>query len=237
MNAWQEDLLFVAENAKTEGELFSRVEAVARELGFEHCAYGLRIPLSFTNPKIITLNNYPRAWRERYTSAGYVDIDPTVLHGGQSSAPLIWSDAVFASAKQLWDEAQSFGLRVGWAQSSLDRVGIGGMLTLSRSHEPLTASEIVAQEKKMKWLVHVVHMALSRLLSAKRPERAAIKLTAREVEILKWTADGKSSQDIADILLVSKNTIDFHVKNAVAKLQTANKTAAVVRAAVLGLLI
>jgi LuxR family transcriptional regulator len=111
------------------------------------------------------------------------------------------------------------------------------MLTLSRSHEPLTASEIVAQEKKMKWLVHVVHMALSRLLSAKRPERAAIKLTAREVEILKWTADGKSSQDIADILLVSKNTIDFHVKNAVAKLQTANKTAAVVRAAVLGLLI
>ncbi|MDB5849541.1 MAG: transcriptional activator of quorum sensing autoinducer synthesis transcription regulator protein, partial [Rhodoferax sp.] len=50
------------------------------------------------------------------------------------------------------------------------------------------------------------------------------------------TADGKSSQDIADILILSKSTVDFHVKNAVVKLQVGNKTAAVVRAAVLGYL-
>ena len=62
------------------------------------------------------------------------------------------------------------------------------------------------------------------------------QLTAREIEVLKWTADGKTYADISTLLDVSENTVNFHVKNAVIKLQTTNKTAATVRAAMLGLL-
>jgi LuxR family transcriptional regulator len=36
--------------------------------------------------------------------------------------------------------------------------------------------------------------------------------------------------------VISVDTVNFHVKNAVMKLKTTNKTAAVVRAAMLGLL-
>ena len=63
-----------------------------------------------------------------------------------------------------------------------------------------------------------------------------LALTKREVEVLKWTADGKTSGEISDLLSVSENTVNFHVRNAVSKLQSANRTAAVVRAAMLGLL-
>ena len=35
---------------------------------------------------------------------------------------------------------------------------------------------------------------------------------------------------------VTKHVVDFHIKNAIYKLKTANKTAAVVKAAMLGLL-
>ena len=52
--------------------------------------------------------------------------------------------------------------------------------------------------------------------------------------MLKWTADGKTSSDIAQILAISVDTVNFHVRNATAKLGAANKTAAVVRAAMLG---
>lgn len=235
MRSWQEDLLTVTEKAATESEIFSKIEAAAQSLNFEYCAYGFRAPLPLTNPKTVLLNNYPRAWCERYETAGYLHIDPTVLHARRSQAPLVWDDNVFAPATQLWDEARGFGLRVGWAQSSLDGLGVGGMLTLSRSQEPLTQPELECKEQKMRWLVHTAHMSLARLLKAKQPEKD-VCLTSRELEILKWTADGKSSQDIADILAVSKNTVDFHVKNAVAKMQTANKTAATVRAAMMGLL-
>lgn len=67
-------------------------------------------------------------------------------------------------------------------------------------------------------------------------EQCHPQLTVREIEVLRWTADGKSAQDIANILSLSKATVDFHVRNAVAKLQVPNKTAAAVRATVLGIL-
>lgn len=237
MKTWQEDLLdLVTGETVSDLEVFARIQPAARALGFEHAAYGFKAPLPLTNPRIVLLNDYPQAWRDRYVQAGYLRTDPTVAHGAVSRTPLVWSDAVFAGARPLWDEAQAFGLRVGWAQSSLDGLGIGGMLTLSRSCEPLSPLELEAKQQKMCWLVHVAHMALSRLLRAGLSDHPDARLSNREVEVLRWSADGKSAQDIADILAVSKDTVNFHVKNAVKKLRSGNKTAAVVRAAILGYL-
>jgi LuxR family transcriptional regulator len=61
-------------------------------------------------------------------------------------------------------------------------------------------------------------------------------LTKREIEILRWTAQGKSSEEIANILHLSVNTINYHIKNSITKLGTTNKTAAAVKATLLGLL-
>lgn len=236
MKSWQEDLLSITDSVRCEHAMFKKIESAAWSLGFEHCAYGLRVPLPLTNPKTIILNNYPAKWQDRYVSENYLKTDPTILHGRRTQTPLIWDDTVFVSACNLWEEAQSFGLRVGWAQSSLDAIGVGGMLTLSRSCEVLTQSEIASQEIKLRWLTIISHQRLSRIFISKLVEQSQPALTAREIEVLKWTADGKTSGEISDILAVSENTVNFHIKNAVGKLQTANKTAAVVRAAMLGLL-
>ncbi len=93
----------------------------------------------------------------------------------------------------------------------------------------------VCGPQKLRWLVQVTHLAFSRLARDKAAAKS-LGLTERELEVMKWTADGKSAQDVADILLVSKHTVDFHIKNSVVKLEAPNKTAAVVRAALLGLL-
>lgn len=234
MKSWQEDLLSAMDDQVSEHEMFSKLEFAARDLGFEHCAYGMRLPLPMSKPRTIMLNNYPAAWQTRYEAAGYLATDPTVRHALRTPAPLVWSDAVFARTPELWSEARSFGLNVGWAQSSFNASGVGGMLTLSRSDEALTRQELADKEVKMSWLASMAHMAMSQALPC--AQNHPPELTAREIEILKWTADGKTSGEISDLLTVSHNTVNFHVKNAVAKLQTANKTAAVVRAAMLGLL-
>ncbi len=237
MKSWQETLLSIADSVHCEYAVLQKIEAAAQSLGFEHCAYGLRVPIPISNPQTVILNNYSVAWQTRYASEGYLQIDPTVLHGRRSQVPLIWDEKVFNAAPRMWDEAQSFGLRFGWAQSSLDAVGVGGMLTLSRSHDVLSTTELANQEIKMRWLVQISHLSLSRIFTAKRvTTRQQQVLSPREIEVLKWTADGKTSGEVSDILAVSEHTVNFHVKNAVAKLQTANKTAAVVRAAMLGLL-
>ena len=60
-------------------------------------------------------------------------------------------------------------------------------------------------------------------------------LTAREVEILKWTAEGKTAGDIAVILSLKERTVHFHMANAIVKMGACNKTAAVVQAALRGM--
>lgn len=238
MNNWTEELLTLTtvQDCDDPRVVFRRVEKAARELGFEYCAYGLRTPLPLTNPKMIVLSNYPSAWQARYTEAGYLEIDPTILHGRRNQHPLIWSDAVFANAPQLWEEAQAAGLRVGWTQSILNGFGVTGILTLARSVEPLTSEELAAKELKMRLLVSLTHTALARVLARQVDAGFSITLTPRETEVLKWHADGKTSNDISEILTISIDTVKFHTKNAVLKLGAANKTAAAVRATMLGLL-
>ncbi len=236
MNTWQGDLLGITDTGSTVDEVFERIESASQALGFEYCAYGLRLPTPISSPRTVMLSNYPLEWQARYASAGYLATDPTVAHGRHSQTPLVWTHALFDATPTLWEESQSFGLRYGWAQSSLDAVGVGGMLSLARSCDPLTPAELANQEVKMRWLVNISHLALSRLFVSDLVKDSHPDLTSREVEVLKWTADGKSSNEIADLLCISENTVNFHIKNSVVKLRAANRTAAVVRAAMLGLL-
>jgi LuxR family transcriptional regulator len=88
----------------------------------------------------------------------------------------------------------------------------------------------------MRWLASIAHLSLSSAYQSGLRAQLEPNLTERELEVLRWSADGKSAALIADILTISKNTVDFHIKNAVQKLQTSNKTAAVARAVMMGLL-
>ena len=60
------------------------------------------------------------------------------------------------------------------------------------------------------------------------------KLTAREIEVLTFSAYGKTRGDIALILSLSEETIKAFIGNARRKLGAANKTNAIVIALTLG---
>lgn len=55
-------------------------------------------------------------------------------------------------------------------------------------------------------------------------------LTDREREMLRWIANGKASEDVADILKVSRRTVEVHLQHARQKLNAATTTHAVARA-------
>jgi DNA-binding response OmpR family regulator len=58
-----------------------------------------------------------------------------------------------------------------------------------------------------------------------------IELNDREVETLTWAARGKTSSEIAQILGLSKRTVDFHIDNAREKLGAATRVEAAIKAA------
>src|SRR5262249_21105158 len=61
-------------------------------------------------------------------------------------------------------------------------------------------------------------------------------LSGRELEVLRLLAAGMSNQQIADELVVTLATVKKHVGHILGKLAAANRTQAVARARVLGLL-
>lgn len=236
MDSWQETQIQSLLSTETESDFFRALSGAAGELGFEYCAYGMRMPLPVSRPKVFMLNNYTQGWQERYAQENYLTVDPTVAHGMKSVMPLVWSEQVFSSCRPFWEDARAHGLRFGWAQSCYDAKGVGGLLTLARSNDDLSAGEMSSHSLRMSWLAHVAHEGLSRLLMDKLMPEAAIELSAREVEVLRWTAEGKTSNDVSEILNISERTVNFHVSNALLKLGAPNKTAATIKAAMLGLL-
>ncbi|QNM95668.1 LuxR family transcriptional regulator [Chitinimonas koreensis] len=237
MQNWQYDQVLAMTDAKDPDKIFEQVVEFSRSLGFDYCAFGLRVPNSMTQPRMVLLNNYPEHWKKRYLERNYLAVDPSVRHCTRSVQPVVWSEALFSSTPALWDEAREHGLRHGWAQSMRDFTGALSMFTLARSDGDLGRAELARKTPEMSWLAQVAHTVLSAPLKEKLAPDNGAKLTFREVEILRWTADGKTSADIADILGLTERTVNFHINNVVAKLGAANRTAAVVRALTLGLLL
>ena len=66
--------------------------------------------------------------------------------------------------------------------------------------------------------------------------RRSVRLTKREIEVLSLIAQGHSSKEAADVLFVSKRTVDFHLANIYDKLQVCNRVQAFRRATRLGLM-
>lgn len=62
------------------------------------------------------------------------------------------------------------------------------------------------------------------------------QLSNREMEVLRWIAEGKTSNEVSAILRISERTVNFHINNAATKLQATHKTAAAIRTAMLGML-
>lgn len=233
---WQDDQLQSLSGADSEQQLFGALVKLVRTEGFDLCSYGIRPPFPVSKPRIHVFDNFPAAWHQQYRSQSYVEIDPTVRHGLRSLLPLVWTDEVFADARGFWEDARGQGLRYGWAQPCRDPSGVAGMLTVARSHEPLSDAELKLKVPRLMWMTQVAHMAMTKLVIEKVLPESRLQFTDREITVMRWTAEGKTSGEIADILRIAERTVNFHIQNVITKLNTSNKTAAAIRLVVMGLL-
>ena len=236
MKPRQDEQLQVLLADDNEHRVFERIAQIARKLGFDHCAYGVRPPLPISRQRIVMFNTYPTEWRDRYARKNFLAVDPTVQHGLRSPLPVVWSDEFFAQSPEFWEEARAHDLRYGWAQPCRDAQGVLGMLTVARSHDELGADEMQEKSIRLSWLTQITHIAMTRIVVKKLVPEASVKLSNKEIDVVRWTAEGKNAAEIAEIMNLSVRTVTFHINNVVKKLNAANKTAAAVRAAMLGLL-
>jgi DNA-binding NarL/FixJ family response regulator len=104
------------------------------------------------------------------------------------------------------------------------------------SARKLGCDDYVTKPIDFELLVAILRHRLSVATENRLAGTTVIHLTDREREALTWSARGKSSCEIAEILRISERTVNFHVDNAMRKLGAASRIQAAVKSALLGLI-
>lgn len=103
--------------------------------------------------------------------------------------------------------------------------GAIGYLTKNTTSEKLIAALEEVLEGGAPMSIHIAKMVVS---SFKKNVHS--DLTSREHEVLTLLSKGKSYRSIAETLIISTNTIKFHIKNIYDKLQVTSKEEAINKA-------
>jgi len=225
----QRDWFASLSECHSEKELLTVLPGICDELGFEYVAYGARLPVLVENSQTLMLNNYPDEWQN------YLAIDPSVAHALSSVKPITWNDELFKDRREFQEDAQSHGLKHGWAQPVNDG-RICALVSFARSESPLGSKELHANYENQVWLAHAIHTFMETEVINKKFPEMTVSLTLRESEVLKWTAEGKTAEEVGVILSISTRTVHFHVSNVMTKLNAYNKTSATIKAVKLGLI-
>lgn len=179
----------------------------------------------------VLLSGWNDEWYERYTSLGYVHLDPVARNCFSTSRPFDWSDAPYdpeadLPARRVMEEARDFGMDEGFCVPIHMEGGMQGVVSLVGGTQELDDK----RRLELHMLALYAHGQL-RFLNSSRTDLAPRRaITDRESEVLKWVAAGKTAGEIADITGLSARTVNQHCENAQQRLGTNNRVHTVVEA-------
>lgn len=212
------------------------MEQRSKQLGFSHVAMWAASALPLATPKLFAFNNASAEWQQEYALKNYLLRDPIIRHGLNCSRLAVLDEAFFQKDPQFWQSAHEHGLCYGVSQSTRGFDGTTYILAICREEEPVSAAEVEAIGEPFAHLLHMMANLLEEVIGFPHRQQDTPVLSKREVEVLRWTADGKTASEIAMILNISERTVNFHINNSIQKLNAVNKTQALVKAVVLNLL-
>jgi DNA-binding CsgD family transcriptional regulator len=211
-------------------ELHRVVDHVLSLFGVELYRYhvvaeGLR---SLTFLESLRLSTFPAEWMQRYALSGFFDTDPVIQAAQVSTKPFRWWDVeqgpeLSEHQRSYFRELRTFGFKDGWGVpvfGPAQLVGYFGVGTMTRSLD-LSETESLA-------LQAVCERAHLRMFDFNVGARQRVALSAREREVLEWVSVGKSNEVIASILNISPHTVDTHLRRIFRKLESFNRTEAVI---------
>lgn len=233
--AWRAEAESQFQHLTAAPQLKRLLQSYTESLGFDCFAFLIQHPVPFTRPGIHVHSTYPKLWVKQYEKQNYFAVDPVLLLCQRPGRGVEWTADLFTGAGNLWKEAGEFGLHSGFSCSAMAPNRAIGILSIS-SHQPFTTQQRrVELEVKLHFLAELSLRVLERL---KDDSMLVLKndFSQRELEILKWTAEGKTSVEISLILSISEHTVNFHQKKMQKRFNVSNKTQIACYAAAVGLI-
>ncbi len=225
--------------ARSREEFREAVVGFTRKLGFETVSAVTQIDRGLGSTDFITVDNTPTDYVEPYGDPADCRRDPVLLHCKHQTIPIIWDQETYVErgAGDLWEQQASYGYRTGIAMALHLPEGKHFILGVDRDRplpsDPEELQRIVADLQL--FAVHAQDAAIRLMVPPpNQPERPS--LTPRELEVLRWTMEGKTAWETGALLGISERTAVLHINNAMHKLGSVNKHQAVLKALRLGLI-
>ena len=211
------------------------------DIGFSHFAFHLARAGEYNDRVLTILTDYPDEWIRRYTDRSYLYNDTVHNHSLHTIRPFAWSSVRGREspkqAEVIFNEAGEFDIRDGM---SVPVRGLNETFSLFSAVADGTEAErreaLTLNGGSVALLAIMIHEQAAKLVKAGEIQHPLMHLTAREREVMKWVASGKTTPDIGDILKLSEATVNAHVAAATTKLNATTRTHAAVIAVLQGLI-
>lgn len=223
-----EDFVRDTQAAQTGEALFAHLQRSVSQYGYDQMVFSIGhdplLPKAHQGPNIF--NTYPDDWQKTYLEKDYARLDP-VLHAALThTSGFTWENLEATSSytpaqTRFMNEAADAGLNNGIAVPMRALKAIGGVgLAATTAHDGAYAHlDLISA------LCTQFYLSYRRLYARPMP---TVNLSPRETEVLTWIAAGKTDEEIAVILGISRNTVDTHLRSIFRKLDATNRVSAVV---------
>lgn len=233
MDHWFERLNEQISLAVDENSVKAVLQKMTFEAGFNAYAY---LCVRADVPAVIS--NYPDEWQHRYLKRRYETIDPVVLTARSKFEAFAWSNGSMSrmskERRNFYGEAAEFGIRSGITVPINTGFARRAMLTLAsddvsfaeaQTLNPIAAAAAFGQVHSRLELMRVDPIQLS-----------TVTLKPDELTCLRWSAEGRSMQDIAQIENMSYSNVCFFILSAKKALGAKSLSQATAFATKLGLI-
>lgn len=229
------NLIDLSKIAPSNGSFVQFLNTVCESMEYDYASYATFNPVSGA---VQGFANYRTEWISHYTKKELHRIDPTIHVSRKSIAPVDWQrlerTAHFGS---VFSDAPDFGVsKHGLTVPVRGPYGDVGLLSVTRDckdEEWKNLKKATIGDLQVA-AVHMHDNVIASDLSMAALNRPI--LSTRERETLQWVADGKSQQDIGDILGISHRTVEVHLRSIRTKLAALTTAQAIGRAIGLGII-
>jgi len=210
----------------------------AHEMDFPIIGAVLVVENPSKDPDFLYIGNRPSDFTPA-ADKSLAQTDPVMTRLRRQGLPFMYDQKFYvdAGAPELWECAAPYGYRTGISVAL--RLSGSQQLLLGLDRErPLPKSDQKVTRLLADLQMLAVHCqdAALRFLGPQQPVAPVPTLSRRELEVLRWTKDGKTAWETGRVLSISEATVKFHIKNLLVKLEVPSKNMAVLKAISLGLI-
>lgn len=237
--------LRVLEDHAERAEILSEFESLLVHLNFEFYGIFGKLELGTDHLKGAIAGHWPKDWIETYSKKKFAAVDPTFRYLTVSSQGYRWANTLKFFAKdpnhrkmaRMMAEAARFGIEDGYTFPVFGRSGLTGFLCVAGQVQSFSETEIALLDAVSKKI-------LEKLQALKKPDvrdsdigtQNTTSITRRELQTLKYIAEGMTSNDISKLMEISNHTVDWYMNGLQEKLNARNRQHAVAIALRTGLI-